>query len=510
MATHLPAPAPSTLPAVIHTPRTELDTLADRITELAAHIDAAQYQLLVLIERFDREEGWAWLGVRSCAHWLSWRCGMGLGAARERVRVARALPELPKISRAFRKGTISYSKVRAMTRVATPANEESLLNVARHGTASHVERLSRAYRRVGRSIALELEQHRHFRRTFRCWQDDDDSWVIKARLTPEQGALLERALDLADQQLFAERRNEPAEVSAETPEAPLDLQAPEDGECRRADALARVLEAFLAGGGHPEEETTLAAGAAHDDIEAVEHAGEWVGSRNPGWMQNEAPSRPSRPALNGGDRCCVHLHCTPETLKADGEDDLAELEITPGRNASVSAETSRRLSCDAGLVAWQKDADGKTLNIGRKSRTVPPAIRRALQRRDVGCRFPGCSCTRWVDAHHVIHWADGGPTKLDNLVLLCRFHHRKVHEEGFGVHMRDGQPVFTLPSGTVIPPVAETRFRGNAIELRRRNRAIGLDITPETPIPRWHGETMDLNQAVQGLVYSDHGRYDVP
>lgn len=130
-------------------------SLEDQITELAAHISAATWRLLTLIREYDLRSGWNCGGTRSCAHWLNWKCGIAIGAAREKVRVAHALAGLPKISDAFREGRLSYSKVRAMTRIATPANEDYLLMIARHGTASHMERLVSRYRRVGRREARE-------------------------------------------------------------------------------------------------------------------------------------------------------------------------------------------------------------------------------------------------------------------------------------------------------------------------------------------------------------------
>ena len=140
----------------------------------------------------------------------------------------------------------------------------------------------------------------------------------------------------------------------------------------------------------------------------------------------------------------------------------AESEIEEGGN--VSAETSRRLSCDAGVVHWLENKKGEPLSVGRKTRTIPPAIRRALNRRDGGCRFPGCTCSRFVDAHHITHWADGGETSVNNLVLLCRRHHRMVHEEGFGLHSQaDGRIYFTDPQGHKLPDAGETRFRGNVL-----------------------------------------------
>jgi len=177
----------------------------------------------------------------------------------------------------------------------------------------------------------------------------------------------------------------------------------------------------------------------------------------------------------------------------------AESELDgPGR---VSAETSRRMACDCSVVHWHETASGDALNIGRKSRSIPPATRRALQRRDGGCRFPGCTCTRFVDAHHVVHWADGGETGMDNLVLLCRRHHRLLHEGGFGVRRKAaGGYEFSYPGGRVLPAGPETRFRGNADVIRRGNRGRGLAISPATLLSLWRGEQMDHGMAVEALI----------
>jgi hypothetical protein len=149
----------------------DLERLGNEITELAAHIHAATFQLLELVRLFDEEQGWGSDGVNSCAHWLNWKCGMNIGAAREKVRVSHALPDLPQISAAFREGRISYSKVRAMRRVATRQNEEYLLMIARHGTAAHVERLVSAYRGADRIKAMELENIRHAQRELSWFTD---------------------------------------------------------------------------------------------------------------------------------------------------------------------------------------------------------------------------------------------------------------------------------------------------------------------------------------------------
>ena len=440
------------LPAPIQTasgPR-RLGDIEDEITELAAHIHAATFRLLELIREFDQREGWGGPGLKSCAHWLNWKCGIGLGAAREKVRVAHALKDLPQISADFRQGRISFSKVRAMTRVATSENEDYLLMIARHGTASHVEKLVSQFRKVKRIEALETENQRHNLRELNWHVDDDGSYVLRARLTPEQGERVVKAIESAMDEEFEERKN----VSAETSNPPAVDPASDPVAQRRADALERVAEGFLGG----------AAG------------------------------------ISGGERATIHLHTDSDTLPQNGEGAESRLET----GANVSAETSRRLACDCGLVHWHEDPAGETLDVGRRTRTIPPAIRRALQKRDHGCRFPGCTADKHVDAHHIQHWADGGATKMDNLVLLCRHHHRLVHECGYDVRMTGSSiPKFTDPTGRTIPPVGEKRFRGNVVALRRRNAGIGLKITPDTPIPLWEGEKMDDGMAVEGLLWRE-------
>jgi hypothetical protein len=433
-----------------------LARLGDEITELAAHLDAGEYRFLVLIEAFDREEGWSGMGIASCAHWLNYRCGISIGVAREKVRVARALPALPQISKAFSEGRVSYSKVRAMTRVATAKNEDVLLNTALHGTAYHMERHVRLYRQVKRQEALEAENLRHAQRELSWYVDDSGCWVFRGRFTPEQGAVLSQALEAAMEAEFRERRDEPAEVGQAVERDQICRPGvAESFAQRQADALERVAAGYLA-----------------------------------------APESTS----STGDRCTVNLHTDIETLAADGSGGESELE-TASHACHVSAETSRRLACDAGLVHWLETIAGEPLSVGRKTRTIPPAIRRALQRRDGGCRFPGCSATRFVDAHHVVHWADGGETGMHNLVLLCRRHHRLVHEGGFGIETRlAGTFAFTLPDGNTLPDTADGRFRGNVRAIRTANRRNGLKITPMTAVPRWCGEKMDDSLAVLALV----------
>lgn len=414
---------------VLEQPTRDLRQVEDEITQLAAHLAAATYRLLTLIREFDERGGWSGAGLRSCAHWLNWKCGTALGAAREKVRVAHALGELPQISAAFRGGTLSYSKVRAMTRVASPENEDYLLMIANHGTASHVERLVRNYRKVKRNEALQRDEQRQALRELAWHIDDDGNYVLKASLPPEQGARVVQAMQ------------EAMDASAETPVS-----------ARRADALERVAESYLSA---------------------------------------------ERAFGSGGDRCTLHIHTDVETLQADG--DGAESELAAG--GTVCAESTRRLACDCGVVHWREDSSGTALDIGRRTRSIPPAIRRALEHRDGGCRFPGCTTRHHVDAHHIQHWADGGETSLDNLLLLCRHHHRLVHEGGYGLELdKTCAPVFTAPDNTPIATGPDTRFRGNVFALTTANRREGIAVGVGHLVPRWCGENMDDGMAVDGLL----------
>src|SRR2546430_2365287 len=169
----------------------DLDRLGHEIAELSAHLDAATARLLTLIRDFDARSGWN-TGFRSCAEWLSWRVGLDLGAARERVRVARALGSLPLLAEALARGELSYAKVRALTRVATPETEERLLAVGKAGTACHVERIVRGWRRVDAIAEARETTHRHKSRSLQVYEDEDGMVVIRGRLTPEAGAVLKQ------------------------------------------------------------------------------------------------------------------------------------------------------------------------------------------------------------------------------------------------------------------------------------------------------------------------------
>src|SRR5262245_55485380 len=228
---------PSVVPT--HPNIVELERLGDEIAKLAAHLDAATARLLDLIREFDARGGWG-NGFRSCAHWLAWRVGLELGAAREHVRVARALGSLPRLSQALARGELSYSKVRALTRVATPETEERLYRVGRAGTAEHVDRIVRGWRRIDQKVDAQEARHRHRSRALHVVPGDDGMLILKGRLEPEVGALLIQALAAARETLYQRRRAAtPAQgVMDETVEAPSMVQ-------QQADALGLLAEVAL-------------------------------------------------------------------------------------------------------------------------------------------------------------------------------------------------------------------------------------------------------------------------
>ena len=198
--------------------------------------------------------------------------------------------------------------------------------------------------------------------------------------------------------------------------------------------------------------------------------------------------------LSAAERYQVVLHVTAETLAGD-ENDRCELES----GQPLAPETARRIGCDSSLVRITEDSAGNPLDIGRKTRAVPPALRRALQARDQGCRFPGCDHHRFVDAHHIEHWADGGHTSIDNLVLLCRRHHRLVHEGGFGVEKTGGGRIrFSRPDGRVIEAHPQLSPTGNHRGLLASNRETGEAIDAAGWIVP--GDPMDYGMAIEGLL----------
>ncbi len=355
------------------------DRLEAEVAALSAQLDAAEHRLLTLIRELDRRERHRDHGLPSLVAWLSWRVGLGPVAAREKVRVAKALGELPQIDLAFSRAEISYSKVRALTRVAMPGTEAKLLHMARHGSAAQLETICRGVEQVS-GMSAEVGRIARWVKLKPC---KDGMVRLEIRVHADEAALVMKAIDAA----VEEGRG--ADASAE---------APEPARSSRADGLLRVADAFLAG----QRPEGRAGGERHQLLVCIKES---------------------------------VLH--PGGVSAEAEAGLA-----------VAPDTLRRLACDASVTRITVTDEGAPLDVGRKNRTVPPALRRALVARDGGCRFPGCTNHRWVDAHHIEHWVDGGTTRSGNLILLCTTHHRLVHEGGFRLGGSADDPRFERPDGT--------------------------------------------------------------
>ena len=346
-----------------------IDELAAEICTLAGHINAANHRFLALLAEFDRRKGWTDSATQYCAHWLNWKCGIALGAAREKVRIARALENLPLISAAMASGRLSYSNAREITRVATPANEDYLLSIADHGTAHTSRRWSAPI-----DAARKRKSCRASSTSSRIAESAFDT-TTTARLSSlchlpaDAGALVLKALDIA------------VEASACTrtfpPERP-GSRALQRAPCRRPRPRRRKLP-----------------GARRARISRRGSAAD----RRPRCSRD--PAQPRRPAAA---RSSTAL---PSPRKP--------------RDASPATPAWSRDRRREGRAAQRRPQDSQHLR----------ALARAAHARDKGCRFPGCSNARYIDMHHIKHWAKGGETRPSNLVSLCRFHHREVHEGGF-------------------------------------------------------------------------------
>jgi hypothetical protein len=350
--------------------------LEEQIVLGCARLSAAMARWLADVLAFDELGAWRRYECASCAHWLNWRCGVSLRAARDHLRVARALQHLPEVRAALSGGSLSYSKVRALTRVVTPETQRHWLDVAGAVTASRLEQLVAADAQALRQASAEDETQRSAEQQLHVHWNDDGTLSVRGTLRPEAGAALLSALD------GAVVRDQSVPLPA-----------------RRADALLQLISGSDAAG--------LAGPAAE-----------------------------------------IVVHADAEALHPDGSGEPAGRCHIQGGPA-ISDTTFRRLACDC----WRRTVQpvgGCTIDAGRRTRRVGRRLRRALWLRDDGCRFPGCT-HRFIQAHHLVHWIDGGATDLDNLVSLCPFHHRRVHEAKLELVLRaDGSVDVITPEGVVI------------------------------------------------------------
>jgi hypothetical protein len=406
-----------------------LEHLEAQITQLAGHRSAATCRWLLLVAEFDRRQGHARWECRSTAHWLNWHCGVSFPAGREHVRVARALEALPRTTDAFAAGRLSYSKVRAITRVATPATEQTLLDWAQHATAAQLDRIVAGRQTVERNAAQELTAARHVTASYH----DDGSVVGSFRLDPEEGAAWFAALTRGKDLLRSA-----AESELEGKGAPAGVP-----RVTNADALVLMVETMLAA-------DRTAAISRHERTLVMVHVSE--------------------------DLAAGHLHDGP----------------------ALCADSLRRVTCDAPICAVLHRGK-EVLDLGRTTREPSRAQRRALMARDGGCRFPGCAESRYVEAHHVRHWTDGGPTDLDNLVLLCWRHHHAVHEGGYAIALDAGAVTVRRRDGSVLATESVLVPTGPGIV--EQHEARGLHITPDSVVAKWDGRHPNYPDAVEGLCW---------
>ncbi len=400
--------------------------LGEQIAEQAAHLDAATHRLLTDLRAFDESGAWYAQGAQTCAKWLVWRLGWDGSRAREHVRVAKRLASLPLIDDALRLAEVSYCKVRAMTRVATPANEALLLQDAKYSTGTQLEAICRKFASVYRDTRRHPDEDTVVR-TVTTRDRDDGMVTLSAVLHPEEAGLVWEALTK--------------------------LARDRDARFCRADALVDLAQQVVRGTSVDRSPTELVVTVAAE-------------------------------ALAGGDDVAM-----PIALIGDG--------------TVVSAETVRRLACDCGRVEVHEDDHGTPLSVGRKTRSIPSSLKRALLRRDQCCRFPGCSNRVFLEGHHLKHWANGGETALDNIVSLCGYHHRFVHEYGYRMELLDGEPRFFNPFGLLVRDVPEPPRPADLgwATLTRMNRPIA--ITPATNTPRWDGAPVNYDWAVEDLCRLD-------
>ena len=412
--------------------------LEDQIGEDSAHAHAVLARVARASAKFDAIGGWGAGGIRSFQHWMTIKTGFDMHTSAELLRVGQAMSLLPRIAAAFEAGQLSFDKVRQITTVATPATEEFLLEIAQGASGAQLARICRALRRIDEANAPEQADDHLSRRGIWMHWDDNGMLELKARLTPEDAAVVQAAL-------------ESITGSRPVPEPPDDgVKDPADDRwaARNADALVSMCEHVLAGGA----DNLIASTAARH----------------------------------------VVVHVDVGVLTGEAADGRCYVE----GGAPLSVGAARRLGCDAEVVAVT-ERNGLPIDVGRKQRIVPERLRLALHVRDRFCRFPGCGVpAHRTEAHHHEHWALGGGTDLDNLLLLCGFHHRRHHAGAFRIEKTADGYSFETDDGHVIQPPPRDPIDLDRDLLRAQHPGVG----PSTPEALWGGAEMDFSYAVSVIA----------
>jgi uncharacterized protein DUF222/HNH endonuclease len=452
-----------------------MERLEARICELAGHLTAATCQFLLLVADFDARKGWADWEMPSCAAWLSWKCQIASGTAREQVRVARALGALPAITAEFAAGRLSYAKVRALTRIATPQTEHDLLEMATPMTANQMERFAQAHRRVTEAGSGQPRPPRQL--TWNRVRDLD--YVFRAILPADAAAVVLQALRAArndlehphDQHDGVSAGTRIEELGRDDAANGVSFSSDEPPESRMesaenlADALVQVCAGYLNAKAATADNPDTYQVIIHAGAQAITSDGsaEDVSAETPDDAAGTLPvSHPAHPM-----RCHV-------------QDGLA-----------ISLSTLALISCNATISTMIHDTAGAILDVGRRTRKPPPALRRAIRERDgYRCQFPGCRSRR-TDAHHIVHWANGGETKLGNLISLCSRHHALVHDKGYLIASEPAGFAFYSPQGTPMPSCP--KLRAGPGDITTTHDAV---IAPATIVPPSSGGRLDLNLAI--------------
>ena len=493
-----------------------IDDLEDEIISLSKHMNQDEYRFLVMVREFDIRQGWRAYQFNNCAEWLNMKCGISPGTAREKVRVALALLDLPQCSEGFAKGELSYSKVRAMTRAANVFNEATLVDYALKATAHQVEehcrRLRNADRRQSTPDARRAWQARSLKRT--CHPDGMMS--IYVELPREQGELVMKALemamaaaagDTADEayQMYAaadvagqgDKVNDKAGVAVNQTGNTAD-QANKARHAQAAnvkDGLAHAVDQAATTTGE-KDGVAQAAGKAAANTKDKAGKRETAAQKQAEYQQSNAFFARQADALVAVARGYLSGNGGEKQAKSDNYQvvvhvDAAALQDKGGKS-DLPVESVRRIACDADLVAVIRDAKGNLLNLGRKHRVVSPQLKRALLARDKCCTYPSCSHEQFLEAHHVMHWADGGETSLDNAILICNRHHRLLHEGGFTIHKNfAGEWYFRTAEGKVLPEAPMYKPEGYDASrdeiLEDPNKVKEPRVLPEAPMYKPEG-----------------------
>lgn len=426
------------------------DQLRDRVVGYAGQIAAMTARFLELLAEFDNRRGWSGDGIRNCAHWLSWRAGMSRRTAQDHVRVAHALTELPRLREAFAGGRLTYSKVRALTRVATAEREQELLNFAFSATAEQVERLVKSMREIDRGHAEAASGV--IESTGSCRWNLDGSLSVTLRLSPLDGARYLAGIVRSEYERTRIEGDENVPLNALTaPDTPIDDDEAGD------EAEDEITDDDTTGDDTTDNEVT------GDVAERRQQRDLWRGVPSdiaPAAvaMADLAHSVVEMPDTAPGAEILVHTHAK-DWEDIDDQPIATDPHLEGGPVLDdVDVEEAR---CAATLREVRSNRKGAVLKFGRKRPAPTAALIRIVSMRDHGCRHPGCGRTRYLHVHHVHWWSRGGSTDPDNLILLCSEHHRALHRGEFGIKALGKQQfTFHRPSGSVIEVAPETEAPG--------------------------------------------------